>query len=174
MGLKKVIAVMKELGKKPKVENFEDKLVIQKTVCLLEMLGFDMGYKFSIYVRGPYSPDLTKDIYQNQRIVESLKTDYSVTKQENDLIVKVKETSDNLDFALLEIMTTFEFLRKSGLTTREATEKLKKLKPFYSEVKIAIGISRAKELFPPSKKEIQEIREEFADWESAAMADFKY
>lgn len=174
MGLEKVIAVMKELGEKPKVENFEDKLIIQKTVCILGMLGFDMGYRFSMYVRGPYSPDLTKHIYRNQRIVENLKTDYSLTKREKELIEKVKEASDNLDFVLLEIMTTYAFLRKSGLEAREAKERLKRLKSFYSEAKIAVGISRAKELFPPSKEEIQEIRKEFAEWESAAISDFKY
>jgi len=173
--LEKVIACMKELDKKLKVENFEDKLVVQKTTCLLKLLGFDMGYRFSLYVRGPYSPDLTNDLYGNKGIVESLKTNYTISAKEKGLIAKVADASNNLDPTLLEIMATYAFLSKEcGMRGKEALAELKKLKPFYSEAKIAVGVSRAKQLFPATEKEIREMKAEFKEIESATVSDNKY
>jgi len=173
--LKKVIACMKEMGRKPKVGNFEDKLVIQKTVCLLDLMGFNMGYRFSLYVRGPYSPNLTTDLYAHQDWVESLKTDCVITAKEKEMLAKISEASDNLDPALLEIMATYAFISKSpGVESKEAVSRLKKLKPFYSEAKIAVGISRAKQLFPPTEKDVKEMKAEFEEFEDAAVSDNKY
>jgi uncharacterized protein YwgA len=173
--LKKVIACMKEVGRKPRVGNFEDKLIIQKTVCLLELMGFDMGYRFSLYVRGPYSPDLTTDLYAHQDWVENLKTDYVIATKEKEILVKISEASDNLDPALLEIMATYAFISKiPGVESKEAVLRLKKLKPFYSEAKIAVGISRTKQLFPPTEKEVKEMKAEFEEMESAAVSDNRY
>jgi uncharacterized protein YwgA len=173
--LKKVIACMKEMGRRPKVENFQDKLVIQKAVCLLELLGLDMKYRFSIYVRGPYSPDLAADLYANKELVENLKTDYAFTKAEKELIAKISEASNNLEPALLEIMATYAFLsKKCSLGGKEAIAELKKIKPFYSEAKIAVGISRARQLFPPTEKEIEGMKNEFQAWEEAGNADARY
>ena len=173
--LNKVIACMKELGKTPRVQSFEDRLVIQKTVCLLELMGFDIGYRFSLYVRGPYSPDLTADLYNQQDLVESLKTDYSMTAEEKGFITKISEASDGLDPALLEIMATYAFISKDmGMESKEAVSQLKKLKPFYSEARIAVGISRAKGLFPRTEKEVMEMKAEFRESEGAALSDSKY
>ena len=173
--LNKVIACMKEFGKKSKVDDFQDKLVIQKVVCLLELLDFDMNYKFSMYVRGPYSPDLTADLYQNKEKVESLKSDYVFSNKEKSLITKVAQTSNNFEPAMLEIMATYTFLvQKKSLSSRDATMELKKIKSFYSESKIAVGLSRAKQLFPPTEKQVEEMKAEFADFEDAALSDMKY
>jgi uncharacterized protein YwgA len=173
--LKKIIACMREFGIKPKVESFESKLVIQKATCLLGLLGFNSGYRFSIYVRGPYSPDLTRDIYENRDDVEKLRTDYSLSGIEKGIVAKVSEASDNLDPTLLEIMATYAFLsREYGLSGKAAIAELKRLKPFFSESRIAVGVSRAKELFPPSENDIKEMKKEFAEWENAALSDNKY
>jgi len=173
--LKKVIACMKELGKKPKVDNFQDKLVIQKTVCLLELLGFDMKYGFSMYVRGPYSSDLTADLYRNKDEVENLRTGYIANNREKSLITLVADASNNLEPSMLEIMATYAFLaKKCSFEGKEAIAELKKIKPFYSEAKIAVGVSRAKQLFPATEKEIREMKAEFKEMESAAVADNKY
>ena len=57
---KKVIAFFKELGFAFDVSRFDERLIAQKLVCLLEFRGIDLGYSCSLYVRGPYSPDVTK------------------------------------------------------------------------------------------------------------------
>ena len=44
-------------------DSFDDRLRLQKYVYIARFLGFDHGYGFSGYLRGPYSPDLAKDYY---------------------------------------------------------------------------------------------------------------
>jgi len=38
---------------------FNDRLILQKTVYLLQSAGIHIGYRFRWYLRGPYSPDMT-------------------------------------------------------------------------------------------------------------------
>ena len=54
------------------ISSFEGRLVLQKTVYLLQSLGFYLGYKFSWYVHGPYSPDLTKDAFRLEAVYKKI------------------------------------------------------------------------------------------------------
>lgn len=45
------------------VNNFEDRLKLQKYVYLFSKLFEDLGYEFTLYVRGPYSRELADDYY---------------------------------------------------------------------------------------------------------------
>lgn len=46
-------------------ENFDDRLICQKKIFLLQSLGTDLGYIYNWYVHGPYSPSLTNYICNN-------------------------------------------------------------------------------------------------------------
>ena len=46
------------------LDRFEDRLKLQKTVYLLQVFGFYLGYPFNWYLYGPYSPDLTRDAFE--------------------------------------------------------------------------------------------------------------
>jgi len=167
--LNKVLAYLKEMGFKPDIDDFQDKLVVQKTVCLLELVGINLHYPFSMYVRGPYSPALTEDLYANKNMVNNLKTDYSPTEKEKTQLQTLFELSNELDPSVLEIMSTYAFLvHKLKKDERQAIIDLKKLKSFYSEGRIAVGMSRAKQLFKPSEKEIEQMKAEFNEWEAAS------
>src|SRR5438105_1432600 len=41
------------------VESFDDRLILQKAVYLLQAAGVHLGYRFRWYLRGPYSPEMT-------------------------------------------------------------------------------------------------------------------
>lgn len=41
------------------VKTFIDRLILQKSVYLLQSVGIHMGYRFRWYLRGPYSPEMT-------------------------------------------------------------------------------------------------------------------
>lgn len=45
------------------VETFDERLVIQKAICLAQAAGSTFGYHFRWYLRGPYSPALTRDAF---------------------------------------------------------------------------------------------------------------
>ena len=56
-------AVLKRIGNYD-MSTFEGRLVLQKTVYLLQAHGLYIGYKFSWYVHGPYCPELTKEAFK--------------------------------------------------------------------------------------------------------------
>lgn len=45
------------------VATFRDRLVLQKTVYLLQAFGIYLGYRFTWYLHGPYSTQLTRDAF---------------------------------------------------------------------------------------------------------------
>jgi uncharacterized protein YwgA len=42
------------------MRQFSGRLVLQKTVYLLQEMGFFLGYRFNWYIYGPYSPELAR------------------------------------------------------------------------------------------------------------------
>jgi len=45
------------------VDTFSDRLILQKLVVIVQAAGVDLGYHFHWYLRGPYSPTLTRDAF---------------------------------------------------------------------------------------------------------------
>ena len=166
----KVIACLKGMGmKRPSVNDFQDKLMIQKAVYLLQLKGVKTGFHYGLYVRGPYSPELTKELYAHKSELQQLKTTEELTKKETEAVGELKELL-GLNPGLLEVAATysyFAFGRKEDPIT--ALKNVRTIKPFYSETQIAVGISRAKEyLFKPTGKELAELRKELEPWQKAS------
>lgn len=59
-----VVFLKEELGWSFDVEKFNDRFLLQKYVFLSRFFGYDLGYQYTIYLHGPYSPDLADDYYQ--------------------------------------------------------------------------------------------------------------
>jgi len=45
-------------------DDFNSRLILQKTVYLMQEFGLSRGYYFDMYLHGPYSPSLTRDLYE--------------------------------------------------------------------------------------------------------------
>ena len=45
------------------IATVDDRMSLQKVIYLGQIFGADLGYRYSWYVRGPYSPSLTQDYY---------------------------------------------------------------------------------------------------------------
>ena len=45
------------------VKTFDERLILQKSVYLLQSCGIHLGFRFRWYLRGPYSPDMTSDAF---------------------------------------------------------------------------------------------------------------
>ncbi len=56
---------LKELGVSSDISGFDSRLILQKAVYLAEEAGINLGYPFNWYLRGPYSPALTRDLFGN-------------------------------------------------------------------------------------------------------------
>ncbi len=171
--LDKLIACLAEMGFKPKISKFEDRLRMQKIACLMELMGTDIGYHFySTHIRGPYSTALTQDIFSSIEKVETLKTACNLEEKTRNAAKKIAEIS-RLDPYSLEIMATYLFfVIKEGKNEKDAVLALKKLKPFIADDQMAVGLSRAKQLIPLySENELADARKEFAEIETIDMRD---
>ena len=58
--------VTEQLGLSSEQREFDDRLKLQKAIYLLQEAGFAFNYKFSWYIRGPYSPELTEDAFSTK------------------------------------------------------------------------------------------------------------
>lgn len=54
---------LKEVGVKVSVESFDERLICQKTTCILQEAGIPLGYFFNWYIKGPYSSSLANDVF---------------------------------------------------------------------------------------------------------------
>ncbi len=54
---------LKALGVPLRMDSFDDRLIVQKALYLAQAAGHDCGHFFRWYLRGPYSPDLTRDAF---------------------------------------------------------------------------------------------------------------
>ena len=172
---KKVIAFFRELGFHFHVSRFDNRLIAQKVVCLLELRGINLGYPCSLYVRGPYSPDLTKDLFEFPGEFEQFTTGSRLSTDEKKIAGEL-----NRIFGLkpipLEVGATYGFFAmRENCDPLEATRRLKRLKPFYSEAQIAIGVSKAKEfLFQPTQKDLAELKKETGIWQRASLRSLEH
>lgn len=53
------------------LQTFSERLNVQKRIYLLQILGYDLGYRFSWYLRGPYCPRLTDDAFRVSEAMSS-------------------------------------------------------------------------------------------------------
>ena len=51
------------LGLDFKIESFQDRLILQKAIYLVQAARVHLGYHYQWYLHGPYSPSLTRDEY---------------------------------------------------------------------------------------------------------------
>jgi len=172
---KKVIAFFKELGFRFDVSKFDDRLIAQKLVCLLDIRGIDLGYSCSLYVRGPYSPDLTLDLYAFTREFETLETGSRLTPQEKEVTGELGRIF-GLKPVSLEVGATYGYYTlRQGSDPLEAVRQVKQLKPFYSEAQIALGVSKAKQfLFTPTEKDLEALKEETGIWQRASLTSLEH
>ena len=55
---------LEALGVPAKVDTFQDRLTLQKATYLAQAAGLQLGYRYSWYLKGPYSPELTRDYFR--------------------------------------------------------------------------------------------------------------
>lgn len=96
-------AIIKRIGNFD-LSEFEGRLVLQKTIYLLQNFGIYLDYKFSWYVHGPYCPELTRDAFKLVPIYDNipeLKFENNeierLIQQYNELLGERKNDSDWLE-----------------------------------------------------------------------------
>jgi len=152
MNKSKMLACLKLLGVKPKMESFSDRKKMQKITYLLPVFGIDIGLdinSYSWYLHGPYSPKLTETLFE---IVEN-PDDVIVgelNEEEVEIVERVKKILakdiESLDF--LELLVSLHFLvqeaKKYDLGAEVAIEFLKKKKSYFSDKEIQYALMKVR------------------------------
>jgi len=111
--IKKLVGFIKYLENanvyKFKIDTFEDRLKLQKLVYIARYYGIDLGYNFSEYLRGPYSPELADDYYMLSEKLKDFK-DIAATIDGESVEKFVKFIKDNSVDKLEGIATGLMFL----------------------------------------------------------------
>jgi len=127
--------VFEKLGEKLDIGSFRKRLIIQKRVYMLQLhpeFHPYLGYHYSLFIHGPYSPDLA-DIYYH--IPEDVTpAEINVSGEALEYGRKVME----MDRATLEIASTIiEVIRVNrGISDERIVEHVHMLKPFYKSAEI--------------------------------------
>ena len=71
------------------IDELDDRVFLQKIIYLLQLLGVNLGFRFSWYKIGPYSSDLAKTAYQIQECIEEYTNELSGVKIRDDVEEKI-------------------------------------------------------------------------------------
>jgi hypothetical protein len=131
--------VLNELGGAD-ISTQDDRIAIQKLICLVQEAGLQLGYSFNWYVRGPYSPGLTSDYYQiasKRDAVEADAQNYALSEPAREAVQRVANVATpppqaNLPKVLwLELVASIAFLVRRYRLSKEAAEaKIRSSKPY--------------------------------------------
>ncbi|HQJ88389.1 MAG TPA: hypothetical protein PLY91_07605 [Methanoregulaceae archaeon] len=166
----KVIESFHQLGFAPRVEAFEDRILIQKCVLLLQLGGLGTTYPYRLHIRGPYCVELNREAFAHRAEFEAPGQRDVLDEKERAIVAAFGETFE-LRPNQLEVAATYAyFVSCDGLDPVEAHRRTRKLKSFVPAAQQALGISRAKRfLYPPTEEEMREMKDEFALWQSASL-----
>ncbi|MFH0890066.1 MAG: hypothetical protein V1836_02890 [Candidatus Aenigmatarchaeota archaeon] len=122
------------------INNYDDRLTIQKLTCILQSAGIKLGYDFDWHLRGPYSSSLAKDafgFYQGNKQPQ----EYNFSDQDKEKIDKIKDyfSSEVSDPSKVELFGSILFLhtdRSIPLSDDSLIGIVKSLKPWYDEQQI--------------------------------------
>jgi hypothetical protein len=136
---KMLLTSLRTLGVRPSIGEFSERKRNQKLAYLIqEVADVPLGYDFSWYIHGPYSPNLTRDLYAED-ISSATNPMVSLSAEQKDQIGRLGEfLGDDIKSPdALELLVSLHFLRKLGknygASKEEVIEVLKQKKPFFSE-----------------------------------------
>ena len=98
-----------KLGTEASVDSFDSRIKLQKLVYLSDTFGIPLGFNFTWYVYGPYSPQLTKIMFDKE-IGDSNNID-EISNVKNT-ILKLKEFlgNDIHSSDKLELITSLHYI----------------------------------------------------------------
>lgn len=131
-----------------KMNSFNQRFLFQKLIYLADQLGFDFGarYSYRLYLRGPYSIDLSKSGFYTKNLLENYpdvdrskyygrysSIDRQIIQQLKNVINKFGYSYDTIQEATLddlELLTTLDFILRYRHSKLTEEKKLTKARQF--------------------------------------------
>jgi len=146
----RLFASLNVLGIDPKMDTFAERKKVQKLVYLLDkVFGMNFKFPYSWYLHGPYSPTVTKiifDVVERGLIVETSPDVLSAEDSRNIERMKSFLGKDIDSNDKLELLVSSHFLmqraKDTGVSQEDAIEFLKVKKPYFTDEEIFEAIDR--------------------------------
>jgi len=118
-------------GKRFDASDFWSRFRIQKSIYLLQTIGYPgtSGYRFNLYLRGPYSPDLAKDYYALEDEGISFKSRVSPASIPSDKLAVLREALGRGEYFLEALVTLLSIVKSEERDKTKAIEIAARLKP---------------------------------------------
>ncbi|MFA5714566.1 MAG: hypothetical protein WC998_02350 [Candidatus Paceibacterota bacterium] len=108
---------------------FEQRLKSQKIYYFAQVFGIAPTYNFNLYLRGPYSPDLTYDLFKLKAKKIDVKSDEFVAEELERKFKSLKEFIKGKTIRQLEIIATWHWLiKRAQFSFVEAKKKIIEMK----------------------------------------------
>ncbi len=113
--------------------DFERRLITQKTIYLLQAFGLYLGYSFNWYLRGPYSPGLTRDAYSLAEMYQYIPSARFQNPDEEKRFEEFQKMLEEIgkDSLFLELVASTHFVKRinTDLETDGLFKKIANRKP---------------------------------------------
>lgn len=127
------------LGVSSDIASVDDRKRVQKAIYLGQLTGVDLGYRYSWYLKGPYSTSLTRDYYNLAEEIAAGSDDHQAKelkpalKQKLEAVKPLMSPPAGIEISQenwLELLASYHFLTNvSGKTKQGAIEVLQAQKP---------------------------------------------
>lgn len=123
-----VCGVLKRLGA-GNMNAFEGRLKTHKIQYFAQLFGVSPIYLFNLYLRGPYSPELSNDIFSVGAEYSKINAERFNSDELENKFIELKKFVEGKSIRELEITATLHWLTKVAMLSKsEAEKKLKELK----------------------------------------------
>lgn len=118
------------------ISTVDDRMEVQKAVYLTQSAGVGLGYSYGWYVRGPYSPALTRDYFDlSDETPQSASLKEAAAERIDKVVALMNEQIDDLRRPQrLELFASIHYLLKeSKMAEATARKRFSDLKPHLSK-----------------------------------------
>lgn len=111
------------------VDSFQQRFKSQKTQYFAQLFGVSFRYPFNLYIKGPYSPELARDLYLIKKEGFRAVISRFIPEELERRMAFLKKYIGDMNDRQMEIVATYHWLVKvAGLPAVNAKDKLKELK----------------------------------------------
>ena len=138
------------LDSEPKLNTLEDRIKMQKLVYLSEISGIDLGFSFTWYIYGPYSPGLTRVMFEKETGKPSNFSDNHTTKKKIQGLIS--NLGENIKSgAKLELIASLHYVlsiaKKQKITEKDALRIIYNQKPQFTKQEVNDALKIVEKLF---------------------------
>ena len=123
--------VLSELEVGDSINTLDERVTVQKAIYLAQVIGVNLGYQYSWYIMGPYSPDLAKDYYtlheyppsDRQEIAKrTLREPFASALMKIKEVIRIPEGVTLTPRQWLELLASVHYLRRFGNLDESTTQ----------------------------------------------------